>query len=209
MAEVFTLSGAGLGADWENPGVRLAKAIASSSLAKKLSPQTETAMAQPASSSTAPPIARLQNALKALGTAVGDAKLSKLGVDNLVGPKTVKAVNYAISQKYVVMPSFPNPNLTVQHVRQFASGIAAAVEQAVQAHGGTVPAVSIHRGGGSKASAADIVAAQQAAQTSTYNALTDNPNLVWWVVGGAGLVLALGFMAARKRRGAMRVPAPA
>ena len=82
---------------------------------------------------------RLQNALKALGQLRGDPTLTKIGVDGIIGPKTVAAVNYAISQKYVVMKDFPNPNLTLQHVRQFSAGIAAAVEGAVKAGGGSFP----------------------------------------------------------------------
>lgn len=140
---------------------------------------------------------RLQNALKALGLLRGDPTLSKIGVDGIIGPKTVKAVNYAIAQKYVVMKDFPRPELTLQHVRQFSDGIAAAVEGAVKAGGGKfplikAPSVAPARGGGGGAPMipVDIPAAAPEADRKW----------VWWVVGGVG-VLAILSIAAKAMRG--------
>ena len=140
---------------------------------------------------------RLQNALKALGNVHGDPSLSKIGVDGVIGKGTTAAVNHAIEQKYVVMPNFPNPNLTVQHVRKFATGIAAAVESAVKAAGGTFPTIPASAGR-KKASAAEVAAAAAAAAEPALS--PTHSNTVWWVIGGAGLVIALGFAASAMRR---------
>lgn len=150
--------------------------------------------------SKATPIARLQNALKAMGTTKGDPALSKLKVDGVVGPATTKAINHAIKQKYVVMASFPRPELTVQHVRQFAQGIADAVEGAVQAGGGTVPAIrkaapaSGGGGGGARAAASYVPPPPEAPEF--------NKKWIWWAVGGGSILLLLSVAAsaAKKRR---------
>jgi len=132
---------------------------------------------------------RLQNALKALGNLHGDSTLTKIGVDGIIGPKTVKAVNYAIAQKYVVMKDFPRPELTLQHVRQFAPGIAAAVESAVKAGGGTFPlikapaAVARAGGGGAPAIPLDVPPAEP------------DRKWVWWAVGGVSVLVVLSLVA--------------
>lgn len=141
---------------------------------------------------------RLQNALKALGNVHGDPTISKIAVDGVIGKGTTAAVNRAIAEKYVVMASFPRPELTIQHVRQFASGIAAAVESAVKAAGGTFPLVPTNVGAKKKATAAEVAAAQAAAAEPPL--APSHSNTVWWIIGGAGLVLALGFMASAARR---------
>lgn len=144
---------------------------------------------------------RLQNALKALGLLRGDPTLSKIGVDGIIGPKTVKAVNYAIAQKYVVMKDFPRPELKLSHVRQFSSGIAAAVEAAVKAGGGTFPLISAMTtrapsggggagGGGGRALPIDL----------TPTAPEPDRKWVWWAVGGLGVLVILSI-AARAVRG--------
>lgn len=195
MAEVFTISGArGFGAgvtalDMLIPGRASQRAITEAVAARAASSMVPTA------SPKAPPVARLQNALKALGTTKGDPTLSKVKVDGVVGPATTKAVNYAIAQRYVVMPSFPNPNLTVQHVRQFAGGIAGAIEEAVTAAGGTIPAVAPRS---KRATAAEVAAATAASKEPPL--APSHSNTVWWIIGGAGLVLALGFAASAMRR---------
>jgi lysozyme family protein len=139
---------------------------------------------------------RLQNALKALGNLRGDPTLSKIGVDGIIGPKTVKAVNYAIAQKYVVMKDFPRPELTLQHVRQFSAGIAAAVEGAVKAGGGTFPLVAAasaapRSSGRASAIPLDIPAPAPEADRKW----------VWWAVGGLGVLVVLSIAAKALRGG--------
>jgi hypothetical protein len=143
---------------------------------------------------------RLQNALKALGQLRGDPALTKVKVDGIIGPATVKAINYAIAQKYVVMPSFPRPELTLQHVRQFSAGLAAAVEDAVKAGGGSFPLISTpsHARGGVPALPPDALSP----------APESDHKWVWWAVGGVSVivVLAIAASAVKKRR---REPAEA
>lgn len=158
-----------------------------------------------AAAAVAGPVARLQNAIVALGVATGDAALSRLGIDNKAGPATTKAVNYAIKQKYVVMPSFPNPNLTVQHVRRFANGIAAAVEQAVQAAGGTVPPVVIKAHQHVSLSPVGPIQLQPGSEASQ----PSNNKWIWYVVGGVSILLVLGIVARSSRRPPALQPARA
>lgn len=138
----------------------------------------------------ASPVARLQNALRSLGVMHGDPTLSKLKIDGVVGPGTTKAVNYAIAQKYVVMPNFPRPELTVQHVRQFAGGLAAAVEGAVRAGGGSLAPIATRAprarsgaGGGVPAAIPEPLPAEP------------NRAWVWWAVGGLGVLVVLSIAA--------------
>jgi LPXTG-motif cell wall-anchored protein len=142
---------------------------------------------------------RLQNALKALGQLRGDPALTKIKVDGVIGPATVKGVNYAIAQRYVVMKDFPRPELTLQHVRQFSAGLAAAVEGAVKAGGGSFPLIS-SAPAHAKAPVLppDVLAPDTGAGTKW----------VWWAVGGVSVlvVLAIAASAVRKRR---REPAEA
>ena len=138
---------------------------------------------------------RLQNALKALGNLRGDPALSKIGVDGIIGAKTVKAVNYAIAQKYVVMPSFPRPELTLQHVRQFSAGIATAVEGAVKAGGGSFPLISASipthaRGGGGGAGGGGAMTALPEIPTPEADR-----RWIWWAVGGLGVIVVLSIAA--------------
>jgi len=189
---VYTISGAeGLGAGALDtitsvmaPGYATNKALLTAAAMRAVSPPSGPSKAAPSVS----PVRRLQSALKSLGTTKGDPTLTKLKVDGVVGPGTTQAVNYAIAQKYVVMPSFPRPELTVQHVRQFASGIAAAVEAAVRAGGGTLVQVAERapraRGGG----AAFVPAAIP-------DAPPPDRKWVWWVVGGLGVLVVLSIAA--------------
>lgn len=136
------------------------------------------------------PAARLQAALKALGNLHGDPALSKLKVDGIVGPGTTKAVNYAIGQKYVVMKDFPRPELTVQHVRKFAAGIAAAVEAAVTAGGGTLVAVKTKSsgaggGGGGRPLPTTLAPLEPSGGEPGV------PKWVFWTIGGVGALLLL------------------
>lgn len=190
MAEVYTISGHSLGAalpigfDEKVQAVKdaMARAVAANAAAAA-------GGGARASIPRAVPI-RLQNALKALGNLRGDPTLSKLAVDGIIGPNTVKAVNYAIAQKYVVMKDFPRPELTLQHVRQFSAGLAAAVEGAVKAGGGSFPLVPTSApsrakggGGGVPMTLPEIPPPES------------DRKWVWWVVGGVGVLVALSLVA--------------
>lgn len=147
-------------------------------------------------SSSAPRAAplRLQNALKALGQLRGDPTLTKVQVDGVIGSKTVAAVNYAIAQKYVVMRDFPRPDLTLQHVRQFSAGLAAAVEGAVKSGGGTFP--TIPSGAGSSRSRSAPPAALAPIETADVDG---GHKWVWYVVGGASLLVVLALVTSAVR----------
>jgi hypothetical protein len=159
-------------------------------------------VASPSSSSGASPAARLQNALKTLGSIHGDATLSKVGVDGIIGPKTVKAVNTAIAQKYMSTPYFPNPNLTIVHVKKFASGLADVAEGAVRAAGGTVTAPQV------KQHASSILPPIPTfSPSSSGGGPIEFPRWGWWVIGGvSALVLlnALSLSRAEARAGTVR-----
>lgn len=140
------------------------------------------------------PVARLQNALRALGSLHGDPALSKLKVDGIAGPGTTKAVNYAIAQRYVVMSSFPRPELTLQHVRQFAAGIATAVEGAVTAGGGTLQVQA------RRAPARAQGGSAMPTSLPEIPAPASNQKWVWWVVGGVSVLVALSLVASSVKR---------
>ena len=135
-----------------------------------------------------PASSRLQAALKSLGALHGDPELSKLKVDGIVGPGTTKAVNHAIAQKYVVMKDFPRPELTVQHVRQFAAGIAAAVEGAVRAGGGQLVAPKATK----PASRGLPVSLAPLDPSPAADGL---PRWAFYAIGGVGVLLALTVVA--------------
>lgn len=193
---MYTISGAqGLGAGGSWSAIKdftaITQAVASSPTVLGVKPA-------PAAVS---PVRRLQSALKSLGVTKGDPTLSKLKVDGVVGPGTTKAVNYAIAQRYVVMANFPRPELTVQHVRQYASGIAAAVENAVKAGGGallTVSAAAPARARGGGGIPAMIPEAPAPESSNTW---------VWWAAGGLGVLVLLGI-AAKLVRGGGRSESP-
>lgn len=151
------------------------------------------------------PAGQLQHALKVLGQTTGDSALTKVQVDGVVGTKTVTALNYA----FKTYGGSERTDWTVPEVKKAALSLSDIVVSVVRQQGGTVDKPK--KKGSSSASAADIIAAQQASKVSAYNAFTENPNLAWWVLGGALVVVSLGFAAAKKRRQreAARVPAPA
>lgn len=186
MAEVYTISGSQLGKLPTQEEIQQ-KIFQAGQIYGRVQQQ----QGAPAKAS---PVARLQNALRALGATKGDPTLSKLKVDGVVGSGTTKAVNYAIAQHYVVMPSFPRPELTVQHVRQYASGIAAAIESAVMAGGGTLApiraaAARSHGGGATAALPADAMAPSDGS----------DHKWIWWVVGGVSVLVVLGIAASAVR----------
>jgi hypothetical protein len=195
--EVFTISGA-----------TLAEGSASAPDFQYQSPGVGSRASSLSSSAPAPVL--LQNALKALGTTHGDSALSGVGVDGIIGPATVKAVNYALKtyvgagpvQSAGLSGRFLNATATKSDVQQYAGTLAAVVTTAVQQQGGTVPAPTVtHRASGGGSSAAARAAAAGAIQDNT-GTMASNPNLVWIFGGGALLVVALGFMAAHRRANA-------
>lgn len=84
----------------------------------------------------------LQNALRALGQAVGDASIAKIAVDGFVGPETTAAVNRAFT-KHIGPGQSPAPyrtgKLTIANVAQNAAAMTNAVKAEVGRRGKTVP----------------------------------------------------------------------
>lgn len=179
MAEVFTISGASSPADV--PGTV--------DYARTHTPSGS------ASSPSAPPPVLLQNALKALGATAGDALLSSVRVDGVIGPATVKAVNHALATYVGATPGFPSANLTVEKVRQSAAALAAIVSQRVRTSGGTVPPPQMSKALVRHPKTGALVPVEQVAPPS------DN-RWIWWAVGGVGtlLILTLAVKAVQKRR---------
>lgn len=128
---------------------------------------------------------QLQNALKALGTMAGDPTLMKVKVDGVIGPNTVKAVNYAIKLVGGFPPYFKTPNMNVTNVRQYAGGLATTITQHIQQRGGTVPAPviqkAVHHAAGGGPSAISI---------PTPDAEPDR-RWIWWTVAGGSVLLIL------------------
>jgi lysozyme family protein len=146
---------------------------------------------------SAPPAAQLQNALRALGVTVGDPALSKLAVDGIIGPNTVKAVNHALANYVGGSAAFPRADLTVTKVRQFAGALAALVIQRVQKSGGAVPETKVQ--------ARAVVRRPSGLPTPM-----DEPpapsgfhwedRYTWWAVGGVSAILVLSIAAAAVKR---------
>lgn len=144
-------------------------------------------------STSASPAVQLQNALRALGNTNGDPSLSKLAVDGVIGPGTVKAVNYALSTYIGGSKAFPRADLDVTRVRQYAGALAALVIQRVQQSGGSIPAPVVQhalarRSAGSIAPVvADMVP-------------TPDRKWVWYVVGGVSILIVLSLAAAAVKK---------
>ncbi len=135
--------------------------------------------------STASPVVRLQNALKALGMTAGDPQLIGIKIDGLVGPATVKATNYALAHFVGATPGFPSANLTALQVRQSAAVLADRVEARTKSSGGTVPAppkVTVKARSTSRAPAAPFMPAPPPEADHRW---------VFWVVGGVGVLVLL------------------
>lgn len=138
------------------------------------------------------PAGQLQHALKVLGDTTGDSQLSKLKVDGVVGPNTVSALNYA----FKTYGGSGRTDWTVADVHKSGLALVDIVSSVVRQQGGTVAKPSAKKR--SSSSAADIMAAQAAAVPGSF--LDTHPNLVWYGIAGAAVVLALGFMSARRKR---------
>ncbi len=148
------------------------------------------------------PAVRLQNALVALGaTAGGDRALSSIAIDGVIGPATVKAVNYALATYVGASPQFPKANLDITKVRQYAGALASLVEDRVRKSGGTVPTPQVVKRAPKPALSITSAAASMIAPTSNIPESGDR-RWVFWAVGGVGVLvmLAAAASAVKKRR---------
>jgi hypothetical protein len=177
--EVFTISGASSGYD-QTTGMPLEA---------KLVPVT-----------SSPPAAQLQNALKALGTTNGDPALASLTVDGIIGPKTVAAVNHALSTYVGATVAFPAANLDIVRVRQYAGALAALVADRVKKSGGTVPPVTIEHpvkrvrsapSAGLPSAISVSTSAKSGGGVDIQKWIADHPQAIWWVVGGVSFLAVL------------------
>jgi len=158
-------------------------------------PTTGVYHADAPAASSASPVLRLQNALKALGTAAGDSQLMAIGYDGIVGPQTVKLTNYALAHFVGSTPGFPSANLTAMQVRQSAAVLADRIEARTRASGGTVPtppAVTARR----------RISRAPAIQTKSQSSDSSDHRWVFWVVGGVSVLVLLSVATAalKKRR---------
>ncbi len=144
--------------------------------------------------SSASPVVRLQNALKALGTTAGDSQLMAISVDGVVGPATVKLTNYALAHFVGATPGFPSANLTAVQVKGSAAVLADRVTARVKQSGGSVPA--------------PVIAKKRVSRGSIAPAFMPPPEpdrrWVFWVVGGVGVLVLLSAatVAIKKRKAA-------
>lgn len=177
MAEVYTISGAGFGQPTAEQLDALqqknAQVVARQQITHRISPAT-----------------LLQNALKALGTATGDPALSKLKVDGIIGPATVKATNYA----FATYLNAPNA-MALAYIRQHIVYLTNEVTKYVQAHGGTIPTPASAQKA-LRALKAPINIAPPSSSTSLIPSMDgETPRWVWWVVGGVSVLVVLSLVA--------------
>lgn len=146
-----------------------------------------------------PPASLLQNALKALGTAMGDTKLSKLKVDGIIGPGTAKAATYAFAT-YLNAPN----TMSAAYVRQHVAYLTQQVTAYVQEHGGVVlpPSVGhkLYNPNAIIVPPSAPIPSPGAADTSFFSNI--DPKYVWYGVAGfsALLILSMAASAIRGRR---------
>ena len=145
-----------------------------------------------------PPAAVLQNALKALGVAMGDSKLSKLKVDGIIGPGTAKAATYAFAT-YLNAPN----TMSAAYVRQHITYLTNQVVGYVQEHGGVVlpPPVGSQRKLSIMPALPPIPTSPTTPAESSFFSNID-PKYVWYGVAGfsALLILSMAASAIRGRR---------
>lgn len=158
---------------------------------------------QASASSAAAPV-QLQNALKALGTMAGDPSLTKIKVDGIIGPQTVKLVNYAIEKYHPAGQYFPRGNLHIGTVRSYAGGIASEITKYIQQRGGSVPTPQVQK-----------AVARYSSVMPSIPIPAPEPEAdrkwIWWVVGGVSVLLVLTMAAsvAKKHRQAPAAAAAA
>ena len=142
------------------------------------------------------PATLLQNVLKALGTAMGDSKLSKLKVDGKIGPLTAKAATYAFATY------FNEPNtMTVAYVRQHITYLTQQLTTYVQEHGGVVlpPAVGSQRKSTFAPSLPPIPTSAAPAEASSFLPNIDT-KYIFYGVAGFSVLLLLAAVARAPRR---------
>jgi hypothetical protein len=152
-------------------------------------------------SGSASPVVRLQNALRALGVTMGNSMLQSVAIDGVVGPATVRAVNFALANAVGASPMFPHANLTAIQVQQSAYVLADRITARVKASGGTVPdpsgivaTMKKHAARISRA-LAPVVSEPSPSEPSDHR-------WVFWVVGGASVLvlLSVATVALKKKR---------
>lgn len=151
---------------------------------------------QQAALAKVPPAALLQNALKALGTANGDTKLSKLKVDGIIGPGTAKAATYAFAT-YLNAPN----TMSAAYVRQHITYLTQQVVAYVQEHGGVVPPPTTGSQRRSTFIAPLPPIPNQPASPATASWLPDLPfdqKYLWYGVAGFSVLLLLAAVTRRR-----------
>lgn len=136
------------------------------------------------------PAKLLQNALKALGVANGDSKLSKLKVDGVIGAGTAKAATYAFAT-YLNAPN----TMSAAYVRQHVTYLTNQVTAYVQEHGGVVPPVHMpvyH-------SAAAIIT-PPIPTSPTSSGFSTDPKYIYYGIAGLSVLLLLASVAHATRR---------
>ena len=140
------------------------------------------------------PAKLLQNALRALGTTLGDGKLSKLAVDGKIGPKTVQATNYAFAT-YLNAPN----KMSQSYIQQHVNYLQGEVTKYVQSHGGVVlpPVAKVKL-----APIPSLPSIPVPALPSGGSGLPFDQKYIWYGVAGFSvlLILSVAANAARRRR---------
>lgn len=189
MAEVFTISGANFGQPTPDQYAALEQ-------------QNAQVIQRQVARSKISPAVLLQNALKALGVSRGDPALSKLKIDGVIGPNTVKAANLAFA-KYI--GTLPAP-LGIDTVRRQADQLAQQITAYVEAHGGMVPQPPPPA---RRAKNPAMILPPSSIPSMPAQAIgTTNNKWIWYVVGGVGVLLSLAIVA-KIIRGSRRAPDPA
>lgn len=139
------------------------------------------------------PAKLLQNALKALGVANGDSKLSKLKVDGIIGAGTAKAATYAFAT-YLNAPN----TMSAAYVRQHVTYLTNQVTAYVQEHGGVVPPVSIpHYSSAAAIIAPPIPTSPTAPPGSGFPNI--DPKYIYYGIAGFSVLLVLASVARARR----------
>lgn len=144
------------------------------------------------------PAMLLQNALRALGVAMGDSKLSKLKVDGIIGPGTAKAATYAFAT-YLNAPNTMSAAYVQQHVNYLTNQVVAYVQE----HGGVVnpPAVGSQRRSTYSAPLPPIPTTAPTPSGFDFSEwMSANSKYVWYGVAGFSVLLLLSAVV--RRRGA-------
>lgn len=137
------------------------------------------------------PAKLLQNALHALGVAVGDAKLSVLKVDGKIGPKTVAATNYAFAT-YLNAPNKMSQGYIQQHINYLQD----QVTKYVEAHGGVVnlPVTKVKKNLPALTWPGAPIPSTAPAASSGFS-LPFDQKYIWYGVAGFSILLLLSAVA--------------